>query len=267
MHAMTGISVQVDADHGGRWVSLRSATGREWLRSRHAPERASVRPGGAFVDAGGLEECIPTIGGVPDHGDAWARPWQRNDDALSVDGDAYQLRRGIRTRADTATASYRVTAAAGWRFIWAAHAMLDLSPSARLIAPAGYPATVVGAAGEFRTAWPWLDDVDLSRVGETDGTALMITLTDLDRITVVDQGDRLTMSLSAAGAPTSMAIWRNLGGWPEGAPYRSIVVEPMLGRIGELSLAGPGDAAIVPSSGWLEWSLRITADHRDPGQA
>jgi hypothetical protein len=267
VHAVTGISVQVDADHGGRWVSLRSAAGREWLWSRHAPQRAGVHPGDAFVDAGGLEECIPTIGGVPDHGDAWARPWRRSGDALIVDGDAYRLRRSISTRADTATASYRLAAAPGWRFIWAAHALLDLSPSARLLAPAGHPTTVVGTAGESQTAWPWLGDVDLSRVSEADGTALMITLTDLDQITVVDQGDRLTMSLSAAGAPTSVAIWRNLGGWPEGAPYRSIGVEPMLGRTGELSLAGPGDAATVPPSGSLDWSLAITADRSGPGPA
>src|SRR4051812_19226613 len=104
------VTATFDPAHGGRWTSL-SAAGREWLWHRPAvnaagpasaparsasaavgpasapagpaptsasepgPARSSVRPGAAFVDAGGVEECIPTIRGVPDHGDAWSRPW------------------------------------------------------------------------------------------------------------------------------------------------------------------------------------------------
>jgi galactonate dehydratase len=50
------LHVEVDVERGGRWTSLR-AEGRQWLWQRPAPERAGVRPGDAFVDAGGLEEC------------------------------------------------------------------------------------------------------------------------------------------------------------------------------------------------------------------
>jgi hypothetical protein len=121
------VTVAVDSVHGGRWTSLRAA-GREWLWHRPDPARAGVRPGDPFVDAGGVEECIPTVRGRPDHGDVWSRPWT----ATGVEGDG------------------------------------------------------------FRT-------------------------------------------------------------------YRSIGVEPMLGRVFDRALAGPGDAAVVPASGFCEWRLRVSA--------
>ncbi|MEU0947239.1 hypothetical protein ABZ379_31640 [Streptomyces canus] len=256
------VEVVVDAAHGGRWTSLRSSSGREWLWHREAPGREAVRPGDAFVDAGGLEECIPTIGGPPDHGDAWARPWRNEGDALVVDGDGYVLERRITTEDDTVTAAYRVKAEEGWRFIWAAHALLELAPHSTLLAPEGHPAVVAGpsADGVHEFPWPRFKGTDLSHLGENNGTALMVTLADLDRVTVLDGDEQLHMRLDVAGAPASIAIWRNLKGWPDGAPYRNIGVEPMVGRIGEIGLCGPGDAAVIPDSGVLEWTLTLTCE-------
>ncbi|MFC3894567.1 hypothetical protein ACFOWZ_24060 [Lentzea rhizosphaerae] len=68
------LHAEVDRDLGGRWTTLRTAH-REWLWHRADPARSAVAPGDPFVDAGGLEECIPTVRGTPDHGDAWSRPW------------------------------------------------------------------------------------------------------------------------------------------------------------------------------------------------
>jgi hypothetical protein len=59
--------VSVDLDHGGRWTSLHVG-GREWLWSRDEPLRAHVAPGDPFADAGGIEECVPTVRGRPDGG-------------------------------------------------------------------------------------------------------------------------------------------------------------------------------------------------------
>jgi hypothetical protein len=56
-----------------------------------------------------------------------------------------------------------------------------------------------------------------------------------------------------------VAIWRNLGGFPPGAPYRSIGVEPMLGAVFDLAEAsGPQDAVTVSASGEVAWDLMIT---------
>jgi hypothetical protein len=132
----SAVTAHTDPTHGGRWTSLRSA-GREWLWHRPDPARRAVRPGDAFVDAGGLEECIPTVRGVP---------------------------------------------------------------------------------------------------------------------------DTLSLSLHTdSEVPVSVALWRNLRGFPTEAPYRSIGVEPMLGAVFDLAEAGPGDAVTVPADGELRWELVLTA--------
>jgi hypothetical protein len=62
----------------------------------------------------------------------------------------------------------------------------------------------------------------------------------------------------AEGQPVSVALWRNLGGFPRHGPYRSTGVEPMLGRVFDLADAGPGDAARVPASGEVRWRLTLS---------
>ncbi|MDQ7910711.1 hypothetical protein RB614_40065 [Phytohabitans sp. ZYX-F-186] len=251
---MVRLSFAVDLVHGGRWTSLRSG-GREWLWRRPA-ERESVRPGDAFVDAGGLEECLPTVRGTPDHGHVWSRPWRAPG---CVEGPGFALRRSVEEVEGAVVASYALTAAPGFRFLWAAHALLDLSPSARIVAPPGTATRVFPDAGPWRSGpWPAPLGTPLDACGPDDGTATGAILTDCPQVTVEDGGS-LTFSLAAEGQPVSVALWRNLGGWPAGDPYRSIGVEPMLGRAFDLAEAGDGDAAVVPASGVLRWRLTVTA--------
>nr|WP_252981155.1 hypothetical protein [Streptomyces chartreusis] len=132
------LTLTTDAENGGRWTSLRSPS-REWLWHRPAPEREKVAPGDAFVDAGGLEECVPTVRGLPDHGDVWSRAWARTGDTEHVQGDSFTLARTISTTADGVRADYLLTAPAGFRFVWAAHALLDLSARATLHMTDGAP--------------------------------------------------------------------------------------------------------------------------------
>ena len=82
------LTVDTDLRHGGRWTSLRTEH-REWLWTNPVPEmtraRRRVTSGAAFVDAGGAEECFPTIRGKPDHGDAWTRVWSAEGSTAIVD--------------------------------------------------------------------------------------------------------------------------------------------------------------------------------------
>jgi hypothetical protein len=56
----------------------------------------------------------------------------------------------------------------------------------------------------------------------------------------------------------SVALWRNLGGFPGGHPYRSIGVEPMLGSVFDLADARrDGDAVTVPADGRVDWELEM----------
>ncbi|GII58608.1 hypothetical protein Pth03_69970 [Planotetraspora thailandica] len=259
---------------GGRWTSL-AGGGREWLWSRPAAGRASVAPGSEFVDAGGLEECVPTVRGLPDHGDAWSRPWQGSPASSAVSCDDFELVREVTHDDGQVSATYRMSADPGYTFVWAAHALLDLSQDARVVAPEATPVRVFPeAAPLLRQAWPygaaflegaWPEPLGLplDRLGPDDGTAVGAVLRCGD-VRVADGPDVLRMRVEAPDSvPVSTALWRNLGGFPAHAPYRSVGVEPMLGAVFDLADAGPGDAAVVPPSGELTWRLVLAAERMD----
>ncbi len=264
--------IVIDRAHGGRWTSLRGA-GREWLWRRDAPEREKVSPGDAFVDAGGLEECVPTVRGIPDHGDAWSRPWTREGETDVLRCDRFTLTREIRGVGDGAEVDYVLKADAGFRFVWAAHALLDLSEHAGLHTRDGADTRLFPeSAPLLDRAWPdgasWVEGnwpapcgLRLDRFGPDDGTAVGAVV-DASHCCVHDQNDRLAFALEADGQPLSIALWRNLGGFPAQHPYRSTGVEPMLGRVFDLTQAGPGDAARVPGSGEVRWRLMLTTNCR-----
>ncbi|MEU1285651.1 hypothetical protein [Kitasatospora sp. NPDC005856] len=280
------VTARTDPAHGGRWTSLRTG-GREWLWRRpnldddrdgdgaryRDGDREAVRPGDAFVDAGGLEECIPTVRGTPDHGDAWSRPWHRLDDGTAVlEHPDFLLRRRIRHRPTALRAEYELSAEPGYRFVWAAHALLDLGEQAVLSAPTGTATRLFPEAADLLDRpwptgarhltgpWPSPHGLRLDRLGPDDGTAVGAILTDCAHVTVTDGPDALSLSLHTdARVPVSVALWRNLRGFPAAEPYRSIGVEPMLGAVFDLAEAAPDDAATVPAGGELRWELVITA--------
>lgn len=262
--------VRTDLDLGGRWTSLRVA-GREWLWRRNDPARATVSTGDPFIDAGGLEECIPTVRGTPDHGLAWSRRWRRVGDTHTVDCDDFVLARRIELTGDGVIADYQLTARPGYRFLWAAHALLDLHVGAAISVSDGspvrlyreaapvvdfqWPASAPSVVGE----WPQPGGLPLSVLGPDDGTAVGASILGADKVEVIDGPDRLRMRIDAdPGVPVSIGLWRNLGGFPPGDPYRSIGVEPMLGTVFDLADAGPGEAVVVPPDGSVRWRLRIT---------
>jgi hypothetical protein len=264
--------VTADLRCGGRWTSL-SLGGREWLWRRDDPRRGLVAPGDRFIDAGGIEECVPTIRGLPDHGDAWSRAWRElANGSAEADCERFTLRRSIATGDGVITARYRLTADPGYRFVWAAHALLDVSPRAMLSLDGRpevrlYPeaAAFLGrpwpAGAPFVTAcWPGPDGLRLDRLGPDDGTAVGAIALRCAAVTVCDGRDRLRLRLHAAGLPVSVALWRNLGGFPDGCPYRSIGVEPMLGSVFDLAEADCADDAVtVPETGSVEWELQVAA--------
>ncbi|MER6079333.1 hypothetical protein [Streptomyces sp. NPDC001833] len=270
------LAVVTDLAHGGRWTSLRHG-GREWLWRRESPERDGAVPGDTFVDAGGLEECVPTVRGTPDHGDVWSRPWTRAEDGVgeTVRCDRFVLTRTLRGTDDGVEAAYVLTAEPGFRFLWAAHALLDLSAEAVVRAREGAPTRLFPEAAPLlgrpwpdgapwvRGDWPAPRGLRLDRFGPDDGTAVGAVV-EGGRCCVHDGADRLALAVEAEGQPLSVALWRNLGGFPAGRPYRSTGVEPMLGRVFDLADAGPDDAARVPASGEVRWRLTVTADCRCP---
>jgi hypothetical protein len=177
---------------------------REWLWHRPDPARCAVRPGDAFVDAGGLEECLPTVRGVPDHGALWSVPWRPDG---TVDADGFTLARTIRQVDGTVIADYRLAGEPGRPFIWAAHALLELSPAARLDAAPGTRVRVYDAGVE-----PWADQIwplPLRELGPVDGTAVGAVLTDCPSATVA--GSRRRARTAPSG---SNPCWVRSSTWP-----------------------------------------------------
>jgi hypothetical protein len=259
-----GWGVRVDPAHGARITSLRDPAGREWLWRNPDPAivaaRDLVRPGDPFVDAGGWEECFPTIAGASDHGEVWSRPWRVAGNALGIARATYDLTRTFVGDGDRLAVRYRLAAAPGFRFVWAAHLLLDLSPAARLEAAPGTPCRcwpdhwrspepVVPVEGP----WPAPLGSPLDRL-DSDGSALFFMLLGPDPVAVIDDR-RLSLRLDAPGQPTAVAVWRNLGGWPPDAPYRGIGIEPAIGRHYDRDRAAPADLGTVGPSGVLEWTL------------
>lgn len=285
------LTVRVDARHGGRFTSLRGGD-REWLWHRDEPRRASVRPGDPFADAGGLEECIPTVRGTPDHGDAWSRPWTGTTGVTGESAESgpdqptlhhlaqcpeFELSRTVEVRQGAVVVRYRLVAEPGFRFVWAGHALLELSDEARL-GLAGNPRVRIfpEAAPHLGRSWPdgaaWIEDdwpapagLPLDVFGPEDGSAIGAVAYHAGdeaaraSAVVVDGHDRLHVAVEAEGQPTAIALWRNLGGYPADQPYRSIGVEPMLGRVFDLDEAGEGDCAVTPRSGVVTWQLAFAA--------
>jgi hypothetical protein len=207
--------------------------------------------------------------GEPDHGAVWSLPWEiSGDDTASIARPGFRLTRRLASRAGVVTADYRLDADPGFAFVWAAHALLNLSPAARLVAPDGIVTRVdvepdaTGGPPWREGAWPTAAGLD--RLGPDDGSAVAAVLRDCPHVSVIDGADQLTFALDCDGQPRSTALWRNLRGWPDPNPYRSIGVEPMLGAVFDRTLGTPADRAVVPPAGKVTWRLTITA-HRTSG--
>lgn len=260
------LELGTDLDHGGRWTSLRTAT-REWCWTNPDDDvqraRPEVRAGHAFVDAGGVEECLPTVRGRPDHGNAWSQPWRGTPaDASVVVPAVGTLRRRVRSGADVGV-RYELRGEPGTPFLHAVHALLELSPAARITVPQARSMTLLDGDG---VALPWPSGLD--RLGPDDGSADCALIPDCSVAIVVDRDEALKLEWWAdRPGLCSLLLWRNLGGWPPERPYRSIGVEPMVGRAADLSTAGAEQRAELDDAGTFTWNLQITALRRSlPGE-
>ena len=183
-----GVEVGLLPEVGGKMISLRSETGREWLwQARRRPYR---RPeyGGAFeaYDISGFDECFPGIGEgpyplapwegvtVPDHGELWTLPWDAVVDgetlALSVHGVQfpYALEKRLTLGASRVRIEYRLENLSPFplRYLWSAHPLFDARPGMRVELPEGVGVRTDwskgGRLGELGTRHTWPSTRDAS---------------------------------------------------------------------------------------------------------
>jgi hypothetical protein len=152
-------AVAVDLDDGGRWTSLRLA-GREWLWAGPGLLTGPRTGHSAFTDAGGLDECFPTVRGTPDHGGLWNQPW---NNSVSY-GDATLTRTFTAhppdPRVDQLTVDYHLHVPPGCQFVWAGHALLDCADGATISAPDGTACRLYPEAAPYLST-PWPDGAPL----------------------------------------------------------------------------------------------------------
>lgn len=254
-----GFEVGIDHQLGGRWTSLRDRRGLEWLWSRDEPRRASAQVGDPFIDAGGVEECFPTIVGTPDHGDFWTRPWTIHGQGWKVASGPFELCRRVRV-GESIVVDYELTGPPQARFIWAFHALIEPTEGLRIDAfPGRCRAWPGDDASPVETEWPTvLGDPRFDVLGPDDGSALFTLLPGQEEVAIHRGSAGLRFRLFCPGQPTAIGIWRNLGGHPSPeSNFRSLGIEPMLGYTPALGNAHEGEAATIPGTGKLNWQLSI----------
>jgi hypothetical protein len=156
----TGLEVALLPEVGGKIISLRSATGREWLWQTRRPYRRPVY-GAPFADydISGFDECFPGIAEgpypdrpwqgttIPDHGELWTLPWatalEQDTLALTVHGLRFPYRLEKRLTLDPGAAAlridYQLTNLSPFplRYLWSAHPLLAARPGMRVLLPEG----------------------------------------------------------------------------------------------------------------------------------
>ena len=192
-----GLEVSLLPEVGGKMISLRSPSGREWLWQ--TPRRPYRKPeyGGAFeeYDISGFDECFPGIGEgpyplapwqgvtVPDHGELWTLPWDYSIEGasltLTVHGVRFPYRMekcvtlvvapgsfGSSGPVPTVRLDYRLENLSPFplRYLWSAHPLFAARPGMRVELPAGVGVRVdwskgdrLGALGTTH-AWPHTRD-------------------------------------------------------------------------------------------------------------
>ncbi len=188
-----GLEVALLPEVGGKLISLRTATDREWLwQTRRRPYRPMLY--GATFDAGdisGFDECFPGIAEgpypeypwqgtiIPDHGELWTLPWETRLEGetlvLTVHGVRfpYQLEKRLTLEPGAGSGAalriaYRLSNLAPFplRYLWSAHPLFAAQPGMRVLLPDAVPVRVDWSKhdrlGPFGTAhlWPQTQQAD-----------------------------------------------------------------------------------------------------------
>jgi galactose mutarotase-like enzyme len=178
-------------------ISLESvASGREFLLQ--PPERPYRRAdyGASFADydTSGFDDCCPTVAEclypgnafagkkMPDHGDLWSASWkctvQEQELLFETEGKSlpYRFRKNVRLEANAAILKYEIvnTGSEEFAFLWAAHPLLAVEPSCRIVLP-----------GEVsRLFVEWSRGERLGKFGDTCGWP----------VAVVNGGEKINLS-------------------------------------------------------------------------
>lgn len=262
------LSIAIAPLRGGKIVSIRDTTGREWLAPPvHVPV-APPRPGSDFLaaDMAGWDECAPsivtcTVDGVEirDHGNLWTTDAALSGPTVTIvdDATATVFRRTITMTSTGATFEYSVT---GGRvevpYLWAAHPQFSAFPGTRVVLPSSV-STVVDVLDDALPELPWNADVDGLDAVPANGYRKVYVHPDerADSARLV-HADGSWLELRWTGPCDYLGLWF------DNAALRDrpiIAIEPATGYFDSLATAVRlGRTMTVPPGSTVSWTVALT---------
>jgi galactose mutarotase-like enzyme len=283
---------------GAKMISLESvASGREFLLQ--PPERPYRRAdyGASFADydTSGFDDCCPTVAEcmypgnafagkkMPDHGDLWSASWkctvQEQELLFETEGKSlpYRFRKNVRLEANLAILNYEIvnTGSEEFAFLWAAHPLLAVEPSCRIVLPGEVSQLFLEWSrgerlGKFgdTCGWPVAvvnggEKINLSELRTTNAcTADKLFVTRLRSGTCAVSYPQTNEAIAFHFDPRDipyLGVWICQGGWP--SPERghfTVALEPCTGYPDSLREAmHRGSCDLLEPGQEKKWVLRI----------
>ncbi len=290
------LRVTVWTKQGGKLVSIVAQTPAGAVELLHPPlhpySPATESSSFENSDAGGWDECLPTVAactvnGVqfPDHGDVWRKPWQAHLDGstltasveafsvpvrfskeLSLDGNTLRTEYTVENIGQQAT-----------EFLWSAHPLFQVEEGDHILLPGSVAdvhvegSTIDSLAGpDSRCAWPLaeLADglwIDLSQVGSPDGqTAHKLFAGRLSSGWCGLYRSKLQLGILLQFDPALTpyaGLWISQAQWPAGSAHRqyTVALEPTFAPCDALDRASAkGCSMILKPGSAFSWPLRLS---------
>ncbi len=290
----TALCVRMMPRMGGKLVSIvaRSWDGEHELLHPpiHPYNTATSTSSFELSDAGGWDECLPSVGActyggaeIPDHGDVWRRPWETvvKHDAVLAHVSAYSapLRFSRWMSLDGATMHLRYavtnTGVHGVDFLWCAHPLFQVQEGDRIVLPETvHEVRVEGSSLAELPAdlvsWPHAQlnngqRIDLSMVGPRDGaTSCKLFAGPLDAgwCGLYRASLKLGIVLRFDPGQTPYAgLWISHGAWPENGGMQTqytVALEPTTAPCDALDEAARrGQAQHLLPQAEFSWPLQL----------
>jgi galactose mutarotase-like enzyme len=271
------LTVEVVPELGGRISSIRQRhSGREWLSQSQTGTWWRNAPGDDFNTSThvGIDECIPTVSACgdgkrqyPDHGEAWARPWQimptsNTPTQLGLEvhlpnshlhvsriASLVPTKNGTRLRLD-----YRLTNVGSESVpaLWTFHPLFAWTDDMRVTIPPPLSAQTTGAKLPH-DAWPSLPAMNLQRgdLGSL-GTYLKLLLVPSTASAQLLAADgRLTMTWDPQ--LEGLGLWLTRGGYKD---MHQIAIEPSSSPA-ETATADAAATSILPAQAQRSWWVEM----------
>ncbi len=298
-----GLSLQNDSlrvtlwpKQGGKLISILAQTSDGPVELLHPPlhpyNTATESSGFELSDAGGWDECLPTVAACtsgdvhfPDHGDVWRRPWPAylEGQTLHASVEAFTVPVRFSKRSSLHGSALHINYSAvntskhATEFLWSAHPLFQVQEGDHILLPGSVAdvrvegSTFAGLARpDGRCAWPMAECpdgswIDLSQVGPPDGKIahkLFAGRLSSGWCGLYRSKLQLGILMQFDPALTPYAgLWISQAQWPAGDANRqyTVALEPTFAPYDALDKASEmGCSMILGPGSNFSWPLRLS---------